>query len=408
MLRHETTPIGVVEAKRDGGTFALDGIQYSSKPVGLGLLAKESEPARKAMIQAAGYAASLGTKYVVITNGHQYIITLAFVSGKQIEQRSVMVFEGLDAIDERFRAFFDCLSPVGLRANKLAAKLLESRRAPAPTKLSSSIHGSPEPADRNIIVNEISWVLSTVWDKTNENDEDDDFLKRCYVTPEASTSTLAQAKEIIEQRSHLDQSLVPAEVHPQSDAIGVVSAPRPEKPIIVLGRVGHGKSTFLDYLRLVEAKDQLSGYIQVEIDFLDRPTGVSEVEDHVFQTFDRQVSLKTKCVEDKLGENLFVSLQDEVRITSLGKFIVSDLIKTFVYLDAVVVDTPIADDNVRAEIRDERTIKARVSRGRTFKQYLDTCAKAIRDNDASSFWRTVSDSLDADMDRVTSSAHGRR
>lgn len=736
VLRHGDTSIGVVEAKRDEETFLLGDTPYQDKPVGFGLLAKESKPAREAMIQAAGYAAALGTKYVAITNGHQYIITLAFVPGVPIEQRSVIVFEGLDAIESRFRHFFECLSPAGIQANALAAKLLESRRAPAPTKLSASIQGYPKPADRNVLANEIAWVLSTVWDKANENDADDDFLKRCYVLPEATKGTLAQAKEIIEQRALIDESVATVEVHPQSDAIRIVDEPRSERPIIVLGRVGHGKSTFLDYLRLIEAKDQLSNYVQVEVDFLDRPTAASELQGHVFRTFDQQVLeryeidireaafaravlhselkrfrgtvrgsrfpegsseqdrieddfimdyqkdeyqyltavvrhlrrsyhksltiffdnldrrddlqeqaflqasalardwealvfvclrpgtfyrstatggldaiaprtiniapprpdivlkkrfefarevaagdaerakalpttffgksisaelptaaaffeccrdsfaqsreltnvfaavangdmrsllrfvrefltsqhlntrkitekidaggyilaaheairallygdywhydpnrsvfpnvfdiehadgaehfvrplalhflerrpdtslnhgfipikeiveylcqlgfgqdtaksglywlLKSKCVEDRLGENLFTPLQDQVRITSLGKFVVADLIGTFVYLDAVVVDTPITDAKVRATIHDEHTIENRVLRGRKFKQYLDECATTIRDADAAAFWKSTSDLLDADMIRVTASASNRR
>ena len=61
----------VIEAKRDGQAFVLSGVDYSEKAVSFGLLAKESSAARKAMIQAAGYAASLGARYVAITNGHQ-------------------------------------------------------------------------------------------------------------------------------------------------------------------------------------------------------------------------------------------------------------------------------------------------------------------------------------------------
>lgn len=737
VLGHRGTSIGIVEAKRDGETFLLSGTKFADKPIGFGLLAKESKSAREAMIQAAGYAAALGTKYVAITNGHQYIITLAYVPGVPIEHRSVIVFESLDAIAARFRLFFDCLSSVGLQSNALAAKLLESRRAPAPTKLSASIQGYPKPADRNFLVNEIDWVLSTIWDKANENDADDEFLKRCYVMPEATKGTLAQAKEIIEQRTRLDESLATPEVHPQSDALSMVVAPRPEKPIIVLGRVGHGKSTFLDYLRLVEAKERLSNYVQLEIEFLDRPTSAAEVQSHVFRTFDQQLLeryeidireasfaravldgelrrfrrsvrgsryaqgsaeqqcieddfvmdylkdqhqyltavvrhlrrshrkslavffdnldrrddliqeqaflqasalardwealvfvclrpgtfyrstasggldaiaprtisiapprpdvvlkkrfefarevaagespradglpattfgqnisvelptaaaffeccrdsfaenrgltnvfaavangdirsllrfvgefltsqhlntrkivekirsggyilaaheairallygdfwhynpdrgvfpnlfdiehadgtehfvrplalhflerqsdtslnhgfiptkdlveylcqigfgqdtartgvawlLKTKCVEDRLGDNLFEPLRDQVRITPLGKFLIAELIGTFAYIDAVVVDTPIVDSSVRASIHDELAIDNRVVRGRAFKRYLDECASGIRDADTAAFWKTVSDSLDADFNRVTASASGRR
>lgn len=737
VLRHGGTSIGVIEAKRDGETFVLGNTKFRAEPVGFALLAKESKVAREAMIQSAGYAAALGTRYVAITNGHQYVITLAFVPGVQIEHRSVMVFEGLEAIDSRFRLFFECLSPEGVQANNLAAKLLESRRAPAPTKLSASIQGYPRPADRNILANEIGWVLSTVWDKANENDADDDFLKRCYVVPEATKGTLAQAKEIIEHRAQVDRSAVVAEVHPQSDAIGLVAAPRPEKPIIVLGRVGHGKSTFLDYLRLVEARAQLTEYVQIEIDFLDRPTTASEVQGHVFRTFDQQLLerysvdireanfaraaldgelrrhrrtvrgsrypagspeqrhveddfvetyqkdeqqyftavvrhlrrshhksiavffdnldrcddpiqekafleasalardwealvfvclrpgtfyrsaaiggldaiaprtisiaparpdivlkkrfafarevaagdttrteglpsthfgksisaelptaaaffgccrdsfasnrdltgvfaavangnlrlllryvrdfltsqhlntrkiiekinaggyllapheairallygdywhydpnrsvfpnvfdiehsdgtehfvrplalhflerqpdtslnhgfvpskdvleylcqlgfgqdtahsaiawlLEAKCVEDRLGESVFASTNDDIRITPLGKFVVAELMGTFVYLDAVLVDTPITDRVLRTHLHDEFSIDARVVRARAFKSYLDECAGAIRDADATSFWKGISEALAADISRVIANVGGKR
>lgn len=737
VLRNDDVSVGVIEAKKDGDSFCLQGIKYPDGPVGFGLLAKESKHARDAMIQAAGYASSLGAKYIAITNGHQYVITLAFVSGVPIENRSVIVFESLDAIEKRFRLFFDCFSPEGVRGNKLATKLLESRRAPAPTKLSASISDYPRPANRNVLVNEIGWVLSTVWDKANENDADDDFLKHCYVTPEATKGTLAQAKEIIQQRSNLDNSLVSSEVIPQSGVLEVVASPHPEKPIIVLGRVGHGKSTFLSYLRLIEAKPQLSGYIQIEVNFIDRPTSSHEVQRYVFNAFDRQMLdrysidvheaafarasldselrrfrrtvkgsrhpegsadqqrveddfvdeyqkdtykylvavvrhlrrshrkslaiffdnldrrddafqeqafleasaiardwealifvclrpgtfyrsaatggldviaprtitidpprpeivlkkrfeyarevasgdssrtsglpttsfgkvisaelptaatffeccrnsfahnrdltsvfaaaangdmrsllryvrdfltslhldtgkiieklgtggyrlasheavrallfrdywhydpgksvfpnvfdiehadgmehfirplalhflerqpdtslnhgfiptqkvekylcqlgfsqdtaetaitwlLKKKCLEDKFGENIFVSAEDQVRITSLGKFIVGDLMTKFTYYDAVVVDTPITDPNVRLGIRDDLAIDARVTRTKSFKAYLDKCAESVVDMDASAFWKSISGSLDADITRVSASMGARR
>ncbi len=730
VLRHGGVPICVVEAKRDGESFVLSGTAYSAEPVGFGLLSNESKASRKALVQAVGYAASLGATYVAITNGHQYIITLAFVPGIALEKRSVLVFENLDAMIDRFRVFHDALSPLGVRTNALSSKLVESRRAPAPTKVSSSIDGYPKPADRNVLANEIGWVLSTVWDKANENDADEEFLRRCYVTPEPTKGMLAQAKEIIEQRARLDNQLISSDVHPQSDAVGIIGAPRPERPIIVLGRVGHGKSTFLDYLRLIEAHDQLAGYIQIEIDFLDRPTASSEVEGHVLRSFDEQILdiykidiseagfaraalngelrrfrrtvrgsrhpegsleqqrvedefiedyqrdkhqyftaavrhlrrshhksvaiffdnldqrdpsmqeqaflqasamardweslvfvclrpgtfyrsaasgaldaiaprtitiapprpdivlmkrfefarevaagdsaranslqavsfgknisaelptaagffeccrdsfagsraltgvfsavangdmrallrfirdfltsqhlntkkiiqniqagsyllapheairallygdywhydpnrsvfpnvfdidyadgaehfirvlalhllerrpdtslshgfvpnkdiveylcqigygqgsaqaaiawlLAKKCVEDRLGESRDSAHEDQIRITPLGRFVVSELVGTFVYADAVVVDTPITDGSVRAATKDETTIVARVERCRTFKKYLDDCSAALRDADATSFWADVSKALEADIDRVT-------
>src|SRR5262245_8167700 len=134
VLRHGEVSAGVVEAKRDGEAFTLAGTEYSADPIGFQLLSSEAAAARAAVLQAAGYAASLGAKYIAATNGHQYIITLAFIPGVPVEHRSVLVFESLDAISSRFRAFYEALSPASVRGNMLASKLMESRRAPAPTK----------------------------------------------------------------------------------------------------------------------------------------------------------------------------------------------------------------------------------------------------------------------------------
>ena len=106
-------------------------------------------------------------------------------------------------------------------------------------------------------------------------------------------------------------------------------------------------------------------------------------------------------LEDRLGESRDSSHEDQIRITPLGRFVVSELVGTFVYADAVVVDTPITDGSVRAATKDETTIVARVERCRAFKKYLDDCSAALRDADATSFWADVSKALEADINRVT-------
>jgi len=69
----------ILEAKRQGQTFVLPKVDLPASPVGFSLLAKESPAAESALRQALGYAASEGARYIAITNGHQWLLTLTFV-----------------------------------------------------------------------------------------------------------------------------------------------------------------------------------------------------------------------------------------------------------------------------------------------------------------------------------------
>ena len=76
-------------------------------------------------------------------------------------------------------------------------------------------------------------------------------------------------------------------------------------------------------------------------------------------------------------------LGKEVRITALGSFHVTTLVRQFQYADAVVVDTPILDDATRtSQIRDVRHIRERLDRARTFLRYLERQAEHLTDADA--------------------------
>lgn len=278
----------VLEAKKSGATFVIPDKRLGDRPVGFALLEQECPEAGKALRQAAGYAASLGARYIVISNGHQWILALTFVPSQPIEERSVFVFQSLDDVQRRFSRFWDCFSPEGVFSNSCASQLLESRKAPAPQKLSASITNYPRPADRNSILNQLEVVVGLVWDELNAEESRHDFLKECYVPPNASADSLAEASELLRQRSETDAIV-------STDAVAVADLPQlihnyhPERPVVVLGRIGHGKTTFLRYLRLIEAESTLDNYVQIEIDFLDRPDTEADVTNYVYGQIDEQL-----------------------------------------------------------------------------------------------------------------------
>lgn len=75
-------------------------------------------------------------------------------------------------------------------------------------------------------------------------------------------------------------------------------------------------------------------------------------------------------------------LENEVRITSLGSFHITTLIRTEEYIDAITVDTPILDDDVRASVKDVSDIRSRLKRARIFAGYLARQAEHFTDADA--------------------------
>jgi hypothetical protein len=166
--------------------------------------------------------------------------------------------------------------------------LLATRKAPPPPKLSQRLGVYPAPATRNAIAGELGVILGAVWEEVKQDEDEVEFLKNCYVIPEASAPSLALAKELIEQKVASDDRVFTKSLQPGHVA-NLLKEYSPEKPIVVIGNVGNGKTTFLRYLRKIEAVDTLGKYIQINIDFIDRPAHASEVSQFVYSRIEEQL-----------------------------------------------------------------------------------------------------------------------
>ncbi|MEQ1846870.1 MAG: hypothetical protein ABL983_14990, partial [Nitrospira sp.] len=289
VLSINNIPSLVIEAKRSAIDFVLSDLSFENRPYVFGVLATECPPATKALQQAIGYAATLGSRYVAICNGHQWLLTLTFLPDQPLDSRLVYVFESFDAIAKRFGTFWDCFSPQGLVSNAVVKDLLDTLKLPAPAKLSSFIPGYPVPATRNIFQNELSYILDYVWQVMSQEEGTKTFVQYCYVNPSSHEDILALVKELIEKRKTEDALLGKYEVE-SIDRLPYKLAHLPaERPFIVLGEVGRGKTSFLKHLRFVAAKDVLESYIQIEFNFLDRPDKASEIPELVYQEIERQL-----------------------------------------------------------------------------------------------------------------------
>jgi len=279
----------VIEAKRSGKTFVVSSDPLENRPYSFGFIASESKEAAVALQQAIGYAATLGAHYVAITNGKQWLLTLTFVEGKELNERLVFVFESFDAIANRFRFFWRCLSKSQLAKHEIDVILLDLLLKPAPPKASAKITGYPIVASRNIFQNELTYVLDYVWQIMSQDEGSAEFVQNCYVSPDNHKDAISLVRELLAKRTTEDAVLS------QHDVVSIDKLPQllsqlpSERPFVILGQVGRGKTSFLKYLRYVAASDLLGKFIQLDLNFIDRPDDPSEIPAYVYDEIERQL-----------------------------------------------------------------------------------------------------------------------
>jgi hypothetical protein len=92
------------------------------------------------------------------------------------------------------------------------------------------------------------------------------------------------------------------------------------------------------------------------------------------------------------------------RITTVGAYTYKRLIGTFVYIDAVVVDTPVVDADFGAKLTDHRDVEDRLQRAKTFIAYLDAQWSSIAGESLPFSWTETKELLSADIGRAERSA----
>lgn len=93
------------------------------------------------------------------------------------------------------------------------------------------------------------------------------------------------------------------------------------------------------------------------------------------------------------------------RITSVGAFYFRRLVGIFAYVDPVVVDTPILDPIIRAQIRDVYAVEERLDRAKVFYDYLAAQWSTFSRPDLPFDFNDAYKSLMTDMTRVSYKIH---
>lgn len=269
--------LAIVEAKKEGVSFTLP-LDTESGPCGIApLIADRSNaPLKNAMQQVMRYASQRGVAPCVVTNGHQWVVFLgsrndgiAPLAGK------ALVYPSLEAIQQNFVTFYNVLSHDGVRAKKIFSELTVGTAAP-PAPLSASIPSYPGTQRRNPMQSNLQ-IMGEVMleDMPQEQQYSDLFLQQCYATSGALSSYAEISRELLTSRSASVLSEMGAVEEPATTKRGLnpalsdeaLSAAASHRPIVLLGGVGAGKSTFIQHLVRVDAKSIFQDAIAITVDY---------------------------------------------------------------------------------------------------------------------------------------------
>lgn len=261
----------VLEAKREAKPFeALPSIKPNVvrklKP-----LLETWKNLEEAVLQVIPYCSIRGAQIGIVCNGPQLVIFQALVIGESPLEGECFLFNGFEAYLDYFPLLWTLLSPEGVAENRAYRDLALHRNPRIPPKPSLAI---PEP-NRYRYRSPFQENLRTLASLLLEEIEDDPavkplFYKECYVPLAANNRHLLLSKRIISSRyqrvaggttapSALDSL---ASVDDEGDlkldpALALVSA----RPIVVLGDVGVGKSSFFENLfEQLDASEKANTY----------------------------------------------------------------------------------------------------------------------------------------------------
>ncbi len=105
------------------------------------------------------------------------------------------------------------------------------------------------------------------------------------------------------------------------------------------------------------------------------------------------LAIKYGLIQGKIKETNIISIPETLCITTSGAYHFLKLIKLFIYLDAIIVDTPILDDQLRASLQSSiinHDIFNRLENCRKIISYLDSCWNEINENKIAFRWKEYS------------------
>lgn len=259
-MRH----IAILEAKKEDNYFEL-ALGTESTIYSISTLCKDNREFKNAILQAAKYCHDRGIQIAIVSNGYQFVGFIANrIDGEPFLKGKAFVFTSLKNILNNFKEFWNAFSSCGINEYYMYNILMGNSIPKIPMKLSSSIYKYPGIQDRNPFQLDLQMISELVLeDVIRDENVEKDFLQECY----CQSGTLSQysllSKEILntrykfifeegDKKVHIEDAVQKKGLSKELKEIFSNSLSR--RPILLVGDVGAGKSSFIRNLIKVEAE----------------------------------------------------------------------------------------------------------------------------------------------------------
>ncbi|EMW3188993.1 TPA: hypothetical protein NPN45_001154 [Klebsiella quasipneumoniae subsp. quasipneumoniae] len=266
----------IIEAKREGRTFEIPAGLSKKNIIDIPALLKSNDDLAHAIQQVQIYCSSRGTPIAIATNGHQYISFIASnQNGSSPLEGKALVFESLQSMLTNFTLVWNMLSYYGVKEQRLI-KYLSSDASGIPNKLSSYLTMYPKvryASDIQTSLRQISELI--IQDALESKELEVTFYQKCYCESGALSKYALLSKEMLQARYAAlfsDSELSPqiASVKPdrkeQSLDPSIMAEALSKRPIVLIGDVGVGKTSFVKNLIYSSAFKEFNEAIYIYID----------------------------------------------------------------------------------------------------------------------------------------------
>lgn len=289
-------PLLIVEAKKEGNYFELPagstGVEYSIPGI-----VRDNPNLGDALKQVARYCQERGIPLAAVCNGHQLVCFVAVRTDSPPLEGRALVFPNLAFMLDHFKDLWDGVSKAGIEEKKMPSRLLARPLPVLPVKLSGAIHDYPGTKGRNTFQTDLKIVSELVLeDLVNVRDLEVEFLKDCYCESGALSDFSLISRHILEARYEalFDEGSPGPTTEPASTKRGIsqelLAQGLSRRPILILGDVGVGKTTFIRHLVKVAAVEVFNKAVSLHLNLGSKAALSSDLKQFVLSDIHRQLS----------------------------------------------------------------------------------------------------------------------